>query len=50
MNSTNRSIPSRRGRLVRRLARTAAFALVRGVAAAAGSSAVALAVWWLQAR
>ncbi|MFB4292434.1 hypothetical protein ACBI99_32655 [Nonomuraea sp. ATR24] len=35
---------------IARLSRTALFALVRGLAAAAGSALVGLAVWWLQHR
>ncbi|WP_269433655.1 hypothetical protein [Nonomuraea sp. SBT364] len=39
----------KRGTIVR-LSRTALFALVRGLSAAAGSALVGLAIWWLQHR
>ncbi|TDD32897.1 hypothetical protein E1287_21075 [Actinomadura sp. KC06] len=37
-----------RRRLARRLARMAAFAFVRGAAAACGGGLVALIIWWIQ--
>ncbi|MEU5260644.1 hypothetical protein [Amycolatopsis sp. NPDC021455] len=38
----------KRHKTFRRLARTAAFSLIRGAATAAGSALVAAAVWWLE--
>lgn len=39
-----------RRNLARSLVRAALFAGVRGAAAAAGSAAIALFIWWLQTR